>query len=187
VKQAELRDDLSSRIGAVTHRARPLVAVTPGQLAWSPPGGGWSVGQVLEHLVANNQSYFGPIEQHLAKVDRVAVSGEDATWKPTIVGNLLVRSLQSPRKLPAPKLWQPGPSPRSRIADVFLDSMAQLGQLIERGRDRRWQAVRLRSPASALIRLNLGDVFLALVVHAERHLGQIDRIRTAAGFPGSQP
>jgi hypothetical protein len=184
VKQAELRDDLAARIGAIIHRGRPLMTVTPGQLSWSPPGGGWSVGQVLEHLVANNQSYFGPIGESLSKADRVG--GDDATWKPTIIGNLLVRSLQSPRKLPAPKLWQPGPTPRGRIAQVFLDSMAQVGQLIERGRDRHWQAARIRSPASALIRLNLGDVFLALVVHAERHLGQIDRIRAEPGFPGSQ-
>lgn len=185
MKQAELRDDLSARISAISHRARPLMMVTPGQLSWSPPGGGWSVGQVLEHLVANTQSYSGPIERHLAK-DRALVSGEGATWKPTIIGNLLVRSLQSPRKLPAPKLWQPGPTPRGRIAEVFLDAMAQVGQLMERGRDHHWQSVRLRSPASALIRLNLGDVFLALVVHAERHLGQIDRIRAAPGFPGTQ-
>ena len=186
MKQAELRVDLAARIGTIIHRGRPLMTVAAGQLSWSPPGGGWSVGQVLEHLVANNQSYFGPIGESLSKADRAPASGDDATWKPTIIGHLLVRSLQSPRKLPTPKVWQPGPDPRGLVAEVFLDSMAQLGQLMERGRDRHWQAVRLRSPASALIRLNLGDVFLALVVHAERHLGQIDRIRAVPGFPAPQ-
>lgn len=183
MKQADLRADLSARIGAILNRGRPLVALTPGQLSWSPPGGGWSVGQVLEHLVANSQSYFGPIGQHLAKASRVAAGGDEAIWTPTIIGNLLVRSLRSPRKLPAPKIWQPGPIPRDRIADLFLDTMTQLGQLMERGRDHHWQAVRLRSPASALLRLNLGDVFTAQVVHAERHLGQIDRIRAAPAYP----
>ena len=183
MKQAELRADLSARIGAILSRGRPLVAITPGQLSWSPPGGGWSVGQVLEHLVANSQSYFAPIGQHLSKGTRLPTSGDDATWTPTIIGNLLVRSLRSSRKLPAPKIWQPGPTPRERVAGIFLDSMTQLGQLMERGREYHWQAVRLPSPASALMRLNLGDVFLALVVHAERHLGQIDRIRAAPGYP----
>ena len=42
-----------------------------------------------------------------------------------------------------------------------------------------WRAVRLSSPVSRFIRLNLGDAFVILVVHAQRHLGQITRIRDA--------
>jgi hypothetical protein len=40
--------------------------------------------------------------------------------------------------------------------------------------------VRFGSPVTALIRLNLGDGFLILVAHAERHFGQIDRAVAAA-------
>jgi hypothetical protein len=45
--------------------------------------------------------------------------------------------------------------------------------------------VRFRSPVTALLRLNLGDGFLILISHAERHFGQIDRVLSGrrAGTP----
>jgi hypothetical protein len=42
-------------------------------------------------------------------------------------------------------------------------------------------------PDWALLRLNLGDGFLILVTHAERHHGQIDRALAAAGAEGARP
>lgn len=182
MRQEELRADLTSRIADILRRARTFAADTVEQRSWSPPEGGWSVGQVLEHLVANTESYLGPVQQLLTRPTRLARSGE-VTWKPSIMGNLLVRSLRSSRRLPAPKIWQPGPAPRPEIVEAFLTAMTRLDGLIARAGDSRWEELRLGSPASSLVRLNLGDVFLTLVVHAERHLGQIDRIRSNPGYP----
>jgi hypothetical protein len=44
-------------------------------------------------------------------------------------------------------------------------------------------AARLSSPASRLIRMNLGDAFRILVVHGRRHLGQIERVLARDAFP----
>jgi hypothetical protein len=46
-----------------------------------------------------------------------------------------------------------------------------------------WRRTRTTSPISPLIRLNLGDCFTILVVHAQRHLGQIDRLRGRSDYP----
>jgi hypothetical protein len=56
-------------------------------------------------------------------------------------------------------------------------------QLLIRAADVTWARVRLRSPVTSLIRLNLGDAFNITVVHEERHFGQIDRIMAMPGFP----
>jgi hypothetical protein len=42
---------------------------------------------------------------------------------------------------------------------------------------------RVVSPAASLVRLNLGDCFEILVSHADRHLGQVERIRKQPEFP----
>jgi hypothetical protein len=183
VTQEELRADLAARLEAVLRRAGPLAEETVEQRAWRPPGGGWSVGQVLEHLVSNTQSYLRPLEELLARAARSDAPEGGRSWKPTIIGNFLARSLQSSRKLPAPKLWQPGPVPRPNATALFLEASRRLGELMDQAREIAWEDHRFKSPASALIRLNLGDAFLALVVHAERHLGQIERIRALPGYP----
>lgn len=182
MKQEALRADLDRRTDEIVSRVRGLAAMSAAQHSWSPPDGGWSVGQVLEHLVANTTSYLAPLERVLTQPAKAARS-LDHTWKPSIIGNLLVRSLQSSRRLPAPKVWQPGPEARPGVTDALVGAMTAIASLMDRGRELRWESLRLSSPASALVRLNAGDVFLAIVVHAERHLGQIGRIRSSPGFP----
>ena len=42
---------------------------------------------------------------------------------------------------------------------------------------------KVTSPVSKLIRINLGDALLILVVHSQRHLQQIARVRAHPDFP----
>lgn len=44
--------------------------------------------------------------------------------------------------------------------------------------------LKLSSPAARILRLNAGDAFAALAVHAERHMGQVRRtIADVTGVP----
>ncbi len=48
--------------------------------------------------------------------------------------------------------------------------------------------LRMTSPVTPLVRrLNLGDAFVIIVVHAQRHMRQIERVIAAPGFPGAGP
>ena len=72
----------------------------------------------------------------------------------------------------------------------FLDRQHELERLIERSLDREWRRVRLSSPVSRFIRMNVGDAFTVIVRHAERHFRQIDaRLAEleAAHVPGVAP
>jgi hypothetical protein len=150
--------------------------VTPEDLKRVPPAGGWSIGQVFEHLCVADDSYLAPMRELIgnAKPDPRAAT---ATWRPSIMGNLLVRSFRSPRKMPTPKLYRPSPSPRPAVIEAYLERLAQTEELLQRSRQVRWQQIRLGSPVTRLIRLNLGDCFEILVTHTERHLAQVDRIK----------
>lgn len=163
---------------AVIQRIRSAVsALSPSDLMRRPPGGGWSVAEVLEHLIVSADSYLATVRPIMA-----AKHGHPVTpatmWKPSLMGGLLVNSFRSPRKRRAPKIYRPGPSPRSRALEEFVARHEELGRLIAAAGDKEWRRVRLGSPVTPLIRMNLGDAFAVLVTHAERHAGQVERILT---------
>lgn len=141
-----------------------------------PATGGWSVNQVLEHLCASHESYLVPMRTLIASPDAPRLDASRAAWKPTLLGGLLASSLRSTRKLPAPRKYQPGPEPRPRVIEEFLDRQREVAELLERAAPLDWRRIRLRSPVWSVVGLNLGDAFTVLVVHAARHFGQIERL-----------
>lgn len=181
VQQAAYRTSLLDANRAVVARIRDAVStVAPDVLLRAPPAGGWSIGEVLEHLIIAADSY---LEMLRRITQEHAGSRADATaaWKPSLMGGLLTESLRKPRKLPAPKLYKPGPAPRAHVVDEFVRRQEEVGRLIVAAADLDWRRVRMRSPVLPIIRMNLGDALTVPVVHAERHAGQIERILEAVG------
>ena len=161
---------------AVIQRVRDAVsALAPNDLMRHPPGGGWSVGEVLEHLILAADSYLERLRPIVAAKHGHAVTTE-TMWKPSLMGGLLVNSFRSPRKRRAPRIYRPGPSPRPRALDELVARHEELARLIAAAGDKEWRRIRLRSPVTPLVRMNLGDAFSVLVTHAERHAAQVERL-----------
>lgn len=152
------------------------------QIAWQPPEGGWSIGQVYEHMVVANESYLARIRALVAAPDARRAAA-DADWRPSLAGRLLVNSFRSPRKQRAPRMYRPAPQPRPNVVAAFVRQHRELARLLHAARGLDLRRIRTTSPVSAIIRLNLGDCFPILIVHAQRHLGQIERLRGRAGVP----
>lgn len=183
MNQEALRSRLQLELDLVTADAMAIARnLSPEQLAWRPPSQGWSIGQVLEHVVVAADSYLtrlrGLVYFHHAAHAELGVT----LWEPSIGGWALVSALRKPWKLPAPKLYQIG-EPRPDIIAAFLDRQDAVTRLLRASAALDWSRVRMASPASALIRLNLGDCFTILVTHAQRHVHQMQRIREHADFP----
>jgi len=174
--QTEHARNLIASMHALDARASELQrAADTAALEWQPPDGGWSAGQVFEHLCVANDSYLVGLRRVLGTVS-VGSRGDvaDRMWRPSFAGRLLARSMESPRKLPAPKMWRPAPAPRPNVIAEFLTRQREIEQLIESSMAHDWRRLRLASPVSGLIRMNVGDAFTVLVRHAERHFRQID-------------
>ena len=179
VSQTEQATALLAAMHALDDRAVELERIADhAALDWQPPEGGWSAGQVFEHLCVANDSYLVPLRRLLGSESPSGsmARGVEAAWRPSLAGRFLVRSMESPRKLPAPKMWRPAPAPRPDVIAEFLQRQRVIEALIERSRSVEWRRVRLASPVSGLIRMNVGDAFTILVRHAERHFRQIDRV-----------
>ncbi len=173
---ADFLNEYLSRAEALEPRALAAVRdLTPAQLAATPTAGGWSIGEIFEHLCAVGESYDPVIAR---AIERARV-GRPRPFRPTLMGNLLRKALlESNRQpMPAPKSWHPL-APRERVVEQFLlrvrGTMARLREL--EGLDPR---VMLTSPAAWFLRMNVAEALAIEVVHAERHLGQVERVRAS--------
>lgn len=151
------------------------------QLGWRPPDGGWSIAQVLEHLIISDSLY-------LPELREIVTNGKPGTgeWKSTITGGFIIRALQpaSTRKTPAPRVFRPD-EPRADVVEACIQVKGALASLIEAAKGVDLRRNKLHSPVSKLIRINLGDAFMILAVHTQRHLQQIARVRAHPNFPNA--
>ena len=184
IRQSQCADLLRAELVSVDARLQAAVG-TLGEraLSWAPPTGGWSIGQVLEHLIVAADSYLAPMRRLVSDAAGTTVIGADPTWRPSLMGGFLARSLRSPRKYPAPRAYVPALVARPDALGEFRARLRDTALLLDRARQLEWNRIRLTSPISRLIRLNLGDCFAIGAAHAHRHAGQIDRIRLQPGFP----
>ncbi len=154
------------------------------QLHRSPPEGGWSIAQVFEHLIVAHWMY---LERMRAAIEQARAQGDESgasEWRPSLAGRFLIPAVgpQVTRKATAPRIWRPVSQPRPRVVEEFLRTQDELQELLHAAERLDLNRVRTSSPVSRLIRLNLGDCFMILTVHAQRHLQQVERIRAGIGF-----
>jgi hypothetical protein len=184
MNQESLRSRLFIELDCVTLDAKKVAGdLTPSQLAWQPPGGLWSVAQVFEHLVIVDDLYLGVMRPLIYARNAAHADGGSASWEPSMMGWMLVASLRSQRKLPAPTLYQVTTPPRDAVLDAFKSRQHVITTFLRAASALDWTRVRFSSPAGRWIRLNLGDAFMILTVHAQRHVKQMEAVRDMAGFP----
>lgn len=184
MNQEALRSRLVIELDCVNLDAKQVAGgLEAAQLAWRPRTGGWSIGQLLEHLVVSHDSYLNRMRGLIYARD--AAHGENGTadWEPSLAGWVLVASLRSKRKLPAPKQYVVGPEARAGVLNAFLDRQQTVITFLRAAAALDWTKVRLSSPIARWIRLNLGDAFMVLTVHAQRHIKQMERLRDLPDFP----
>ena len=178
IPQERLRAELDRAIAKLVARTdRAAEGLAPTQLFWRPPRGGWSVAEVFEHLVLANESYLVRVRALLSAAAPPAAP--PGRWRASLAGGLLVRSFASRRRFPAPRLYRPGPAPRAHVLAAFAGTLRELARLMESAAPLDWRRVRTTSPVARIVRINLGDCFVIVVRHAERHFRQIERLRVA--------
>jgi len=142
-----------------------------------PSWGGWSVGEVFEHLCVTDGLYEAPLRAVLSAERQRPVPRQSTAWRPTLWGRLLLWSLNptNTRKSQAPPAFRIGASPRRHVIEAWLAQVEITRALMRDADGLDLLRLKLSSPAARLIRLNAGDAFAVLAVHAERHMGQVRR------------
>ena len=154
--------------------------LTQEQLGWRPRGDQWSIGQIMDHLVLTDRPALEPISKLVATAPR-----GDAPWKPTIMGRLILMAVEpkTRRKTKAKKGFLPAEQPAGEVIEEYLEVRQRLLELLSQSAGADLNRVKTDYPIRTPFRYNLGDAFLILIRHTERHLQQIHRLRGLPGFP----
>ena len=132
----------------------------------------WSAAYCIAHLTATNERYLKYLEQVIAEAE----PSENRRYEPTFVGRIFKGQMEPGRRLRfrAPKVFvPPGESgPRDEVLAAFQNSQQRMTRAIEAAAGLDFSRVKMRSPASRFLKLNLWDAFQALAAHERRHLLQ---------------
>jgi hypothetical protein len=178
MNQEDLRNRLLIEHEAVTRDALTVAyGLSDEMLAWSQPDR-WSIGQIFEHLVITADSYFSKMRGRIFDAHAPhTLADTEVEWEPSLMGWMMVKRLRSPRRIPVSRILAPGPSPRLDVVNAFIQRQAMLTYLLRASAALHWNRVRTTSPVNPLVRMNLGDAFQVLIVHAQRHVGQMRQLR----------
>ncbi len=166
---------LTAALEVVDARYRAaLAAIPPAARDTRPASGGWTAHMILEHVTLANEQYLAAMRAPATRLEASATS--DVSWRATPGGWLLATSLTWRVPLKAPRGIVPGPAPRAQVLDALVHTHDDVRQLLTRVQARDWRAARLRSPFARWLSLNLGDAFVILLRHGERHAAQLERL-----------
>jgi hypothetical protein len=175
---------LVEELKAVTNDAEETFGtLSATQLNWKPAPDVWSVAQVFEHLIKTNRGFYSALEL-TASGERRGNLWERVSPLSGFFGRLVLRTMASQRKFPAPRALKPSTS------DVDADIIARFavhqdelaGKIIAtEGVDLRKTVV--TSPVSAFVTYSMLDACRIVVAHERRHFAQARRVMEREGFP----
>lgn len=153
---------------------RGLVNSMPAEdLNRRPASGRWSVADCVAHVTRSNREYLTPMRDALERSD----ASTKRAFRQTFLGGWMVRKLEPPvkGKQRSPKLFLPPTGvqhDRAGLLSEFEEAQGELFGLLEKAASRDLSRVKMSSPASSLLRMNLWDAFRILAAHQRRHLWQ---------------
>jgi hypothetical protein len=167
----------ASLVSSGTYARQAAGELSSSSLLRRPSWGGWSVGEVFEHLCVTDGLYEAPLRALLTAERERTTPRHSNAWRPTIWGRLLLWSLNpaNTRKSQAPPAFRIGDAPRARVVAAWLSQVETTRALMREADGLDLRRLKLSSPAARVIRLNAGDAFAVLAMHAERHMGQVRR------------
>lgn len=168
------------RAEAVATREKLAALLKPldsARLNEHPEPQGWSVAQVLEHLCVADERNTPLVQDVLVTAPHDA-SAMTREWKSSFIGGMIAGALLKPKPLKAPKVFDPGLTPRNGVVEDFLARELKFLKAFDDATSYDWRAIRVRSAALPkwAPKMNLGDGFRIRTVHTTRHSRQIERL-----------
>ncbi|UFH53335.1 DinB family protein [Spirosoma sp. KNUC1025] len=165
---------------------REFATLTDQQLRWKPAPDRWSVVECLQHLNLAERFYIRNIQHKVDKLGLVQANPADQTIESDWVGKALLFAVdpQVKIKLPAPGIIRPRPAAELVPADVlaqFLELQTLLRSLLDKAVYLDWNREKVMTLFGNWLKIRLGDAFLMLLAHTERHMNQAMRVKAEMG------
>jgi len=144
------------------------------QLNWKPDASTWSVGQIIDHLIVINKTYF-PIFSQLKNNEYQLIWLGKINFMVRFFGNLILKSVNPDRrkKMKTLSIWEPTKSQiGTDVIQKFSEQQQTLKDWISNCSSLLDAGTIISSPANRVIVYELETAFDIIVSHEKRHLEQ---------------
>ena len=152
------------------------------QLNWAPDDKTWSIGQCLYHIWLTNDKYLANLATVIRASERKEPKNQD--YNSSMVGTRFIEMVGATggKNTPVPKMLVPEKNrvPRE-VVQLVIDQLEGIQEFLAESEGKDLRKTKMASPIMKIIRLPLGDVFLALKGHNDRHLNQAARMLRMSG------
>jgi hypothetical protein len=170
----------------ITLAAENLVRnLTDAQLGWKPEPGVWSIALCLEHLAVTARADLPFIRRAISEGRSAQLFGH-GPFRYGVFGRLLTRVMGAPAriKFKAPAVYRPGEQthPRQAVDEFFL-RQREIQECIQDANGLHLARTKMSIHGHEYLKLSIGQGFILLMVHEQRHLVQAERVRSHPRFP----
>lgn len=159
------------------------------QLKWRPNEQTWSINEIFSHLNEYVKYYH---QVFATKISTTKFTEPKSQYISSPLGKSAWKSMQLgvakniKRKFNAPRNYNPSVN-KSLLNDdavpFFIQSQKELMDIIDKAKFVNIQRVKVPISISKFIRLRLGDAFLFVIYHNERHVYQALNLLQHRAFP----
>ncbi len=148
--------------------------LTADQINWKPNSSAWSIGQVIDHIITVNETYFPVVEQLKQGTYHAPLTGR----LPFLVrwfGNFILKGVEPERKRKVRTfpIWEPAQSDvPGDILQRFAEHQKKLGEMMASCEKFIEAGTVISSPANRFIVYKLEKAFDIILAHERRHLNQ---------------
>jgi hypothetical protein len=144
-----------------------------------PAGGGWSIGECIDHLNVTDADYTAQIEKGIneAKEKKLFTEGN---YKTSWFAGKFIKNVEPPvkRRLKAPVKWTPHSELSiDKVTKNFIDLKGRYIELLKKSDGVNIGKIRIPSPATNLIKFPVFVLFKINAAHQRRHLWQAKNVK----------
>lgn len=148
--------------------------LTASQLNWKPNAAAWSIGQVIDHVITVNETYYPVVEQLKNGTYRTPWTSK-LPFLVNWLGGFILRGVEPERKrkIKTFPIWEPAHSDvPADIVQRFAEHQKKLGEMMAECEQFLQAGTVISSPANRNIVYKLETAFDIIVAHERRHLNQ---------------
>ncbi|MFD1139736.1 DinB family protein [Larkinella insperata] len=181
----QLQERIRAVLATVEREFRPL---SDEQLNWKPDTRQWSITQCLQHLNLAERFYIRNLQKKVDDLGLIQTNPTDQALQAGLAGRLLRYAVDpnTTMKLPTVSFMKPRHDLNARdVMQQFIELQQLLHDLLDKATYLDWNRERLMTLFGNWLKINLGDAFLMLVAHSERHINQALRVKQQAAGTSS--
>jgi len=166
----------------ITYLEQTVETLSHDQRKWKPNEDTWNVDEIIAHLLEYARYYHSAFSKKIdttifkdPKEEFISSPLGKSLWKGVKLGN----AKNVKRKMKASKMYNPLFVPSivyDNVLTDFIKSQHTLLSIFQAAKTVNIRKTKVRTSIANVIKIRIGDAFLFIVYHNQRHLQQIDNL-----------